>query len=71
MDGRAVTAEEKRAIVERILRAWQANPHLRLGQLIANAMAVRGVDARSRDLFYVEDEAFAFIVALFGSRPSP
>jgi hypothetical protein len=38
IQGRAQTPEEKKAVIGRILRAWEANPSLRLGQLIANSV---------------------------------
>ena len=64
VDGRAVTPDEKRVIVERILRAWQAQPHLRLGQLLTNAVQARGGEGT---LFYVEDDVLATIAELFAS----
>lgn len=36
MKGRALTPEQKRAIVERLLAAWLKMPEQRLGQLILN-----------------------------------
>jgi hypothetical protein len=57
--GRAYTPEEKRAVVETLLRAWEAKPELRLGQLIENA---RG----DLTLFYVEDQALANILRAYG-----
>lgn len=47
--GRAVTDEQKRVVMERLLAAWMKMPELRLGQLL-----VAGVTGR--DVFYVEDE---------------
>lgn len=38
-------------ILEAIRVVWQANPDLRLTQLIVNAL-----DARPNDIFYVEDD---------------
>lgn len=52
--GRAHTPEQKRAIVDRILRAWIAAPDLRLGQLLANAC-----EPSPTPLFYVEDASLA------------
>lgn len=49
---RAVTPEQKRAVIERLYAAWLAKPNLRLGQLIANASF--RCDA-SFDPFFVED----------------
>jgi hypothetical protein len=54
MTGRALTPEQKRAVIERILHAWEQAPALRLGQLVVNA-----ADRAGRDVFYVEDEALA------------
>lgn len=51
--GRAHTPEEKRAIVERLLKAWEKVPHLRLGQFLENSATVAGSFDRS---FYTEDE---------------
>jgi hypothetical protein len=49
---RAVTPEQKRAVVERLYAAWLKVPNLRLGQLIANA-----VDGG--EIFYVPDGGLA------------
>jgi len=67
--GRAVQADEKRATVERILRAWQACPTLRLGQLIVCALYERGVDIgpQSTALSHIEDETLAMVLELFAS----
>lgn len=54
--GRAVTPEQKRAIVEAILAAWLVLPELRLGQLLVNAMPAPNEHMR---LFYAEDAALA------------
>jgi hypothetical protein len=54
MTGRALTPEQKRAVMERILRAWEQVPELRLGQFLVGA-----ADRAERDVFYVEDEALA------------
>jgi hypothetical protein len=63
--GRALSAEAKRAVVERILRAWLTQPHHRLGQLIENAMHDRGAAGA---LFYVEDETLATVAELYASE---
>lgn len=55
MEKRARTPEEKKSVIDRLYRAWLANPHLRLGQLIANYAP--GVSPNS-DLFYAEDDDF-------------
>lgn len=67
MSGRALTPEQKRAVVERIFRAWLAAPSLRLGQLLANAWA----PSLSGDLFYAEDGPLADAAeALVGGPPT-
>lgn len=53
MKDRAQTPEQKREVIERIYAAWLAQPHLRLGQFIMNAV---------EDPYYVED--FALVKAL-------
>ena len=50
--GRAVTAKDKRAVIERLYAAWCAFPDQRLGQLIVNACSARSTSP----LFYTEDE---------------
>lgn len=52
MNGRAITPEQKRAVVERLLAAWLVVPEQRLGQLICNGQSASHVV----DVFYVEDE---------------
>lgn len=47
--GRALTDEQKRAVMERLLAAWQKRPALRLGQMLE---AANGIG----NLFYREDE---------------
>lgn len=44
--GRAETDEQKREVVERLLRIWCKQPHLRLGQLLTNAVAHSNTVAR-------------------------
>jgi hypothetical protein len=39
MDPSLVADQERRKVVERLLRAWRANPHLRLGQLLSRTVA--------------------------------
>ena len=60
MNGRAETPEQKRAVVERILAAWEKSPTLRLGQLIENARY--RVPGPKPDLFNIEDEALVIAV---------
>ena len=67
MIGRALTPEAKRAVVERILRAWLAKPDLRLGQMIE---AARDRYAPLTDLFHLEDEALAEAVEHLSPPPA-
>ena len=53
MKGRAITPEQKREIVDRVLAAWLKTQHQRLGQFLHNAIHGQG------DIFYVEDERLA------------
>lgn len=64
---RATTPESKRAVVERILRAWLAAPDLRFGQLLVAACEHR---AEPVDPFHVEDEPLANLAEEM-SPPSP
>jgi hypothetical protein len=53
-DDRAATPEEKQAILVRLYEAWVKKPHMRLGQLLVNALRPEegyGTTA----IFYVED----------------
>lgn len=50
---RAVTPEQKRAVVERILKMWELVPGLRLGQLLVNAHSWRRPG--HNDIFHDED----------------
>ena len=62
MTGRAITPEQKRAIIERILAAWEKKPALRLGQLLMHA--VRAEDPLM-PLIAAEDEWLADAVEKF------
>ena len=59
--GRAYDNEKKRAVIEKILEAWQTEKcrGLRLGQLIVNA----GI----REPFYVEDAELADLVDTYAN----
>ena len=48
--GRATTPELKREVIERLYKAWLAEPDLRLGQLICNNTL-----RLHQELFYIED----------------
>ena len=67
MIGRALTPEAKRAVVERILRAWLAKPDLRLGQLLYHALIQ--FDPRC-EVRAAEDETLTAAVELFAG-PAP
>jgi hypothetical protein len=60
-------ADDKRLIIERILRAWQRTPNMRLGQLISSAMYARGNQVGG--LGYVDDDTMATILELYASAP--
>lgn len=64
--GRGATSEAKRAILARLLRAWEAAPALRLGQFLEVARARGGYIP----LFYVEDEQLVAAVEAF-APPAP
>lgn len=64
---RVMTPEAKRAVVERIFRAWLAAPHLRFGQLLIAACEHR---VQSVDPFHVEDEVLVAMVEEM-SPPDP
>ena len=66
MIGRALTPEAKRAVVERILRAWLAKPALRLGQLLYHAMVKHDPRCEVR---VAEDEVLTSAVELFACPP--
>lgn len=57
IQGRALTPEAKRVIMERILVAWEQRPEFRLGQLIVNAIDRN--PAHPLSLFFLEDEELA------------
>jgi hypothetical protein len=48
---RAYTPEQKKQILQRLYSVWLSYPHMRLGQLIHNA-----VDSSGQALFYIEDQ---------------
>ena len=69
MTGRAETPEQKRAVIERILAAWERAPEIRFGQLLVNANNA-STSASAVALFYAEDEALAEAVERFAPRPA-
>lgn len=66
LPGRATTDEEKRAVVEGLLRLWGRMPEQRLGQLLANAVTDPGRLLRIEDAALVD--AVAALVARTGER---
>lgn len=71
---RALTSEQKRIVVERILVAWESWPELRLGQLLFNALASMVHDDASDgpsnenmllQLFNIEDMELSSIVSIW------
>ncbi len=58
---RAVTVEQKRDIVNRILSVWIDNPSQRLGQLLVNSLSLNKCEEK---LFFVEDEILTQMVEL-------
>jgi hypothetical protein len=61
--GRAVSPDQKRAAIERLLSVWQASHHQRLGQLIVNACG-------EHDLFSLEDDELLELLETFPKRKS-
>jgi hypothetical protein len=49
---------DRREAIERLLKVWEANPELRLGQLLHNA--THGVDC-----FYLYDDEFVKLLELY------
>lgn len=66
LPGRALTPEQKRAVIERVLARWERTPQLRLGQLVSNTIARETGYAETADqvrkLFNVEDEELASLL---------
>lgn len=58
---RATTPEQKKKMLDRLLKVWLDCPHLRLGQLIIGKLAYSCGRLES-DPFYVEDEEFIEIM---------
>jgi hypothetical protein len=54
---RAITSEQKRFLIERLLIAWNKEACLRLGQLLSNAVG--------DDLFNIEDQTLIDKVETF------
>lgn len=66
---RANTPAKKRAMMERILKVWEANPTQRLGQLLDNARVncAQYTVGEPIDMFYVEDEDLVDMVEVNGN----
>lgn len=56
--GRAASASQRRAVVERILAAWERAPEFRLGQLVGNLFYAEGASPM-RGLLLTEDDELA------------
>lgn len=54
MTGRAISDEQKKHLMDRLLDAWKKTPDLRLGQLL---YCVTGCADREGSLFNIEDLA--------------
>ena len=81
MKGGAETAAQKRAVIEKILAAWERMPESRLAQLITNAVTTGKppgsfvgrtdsngfVSVECRDIFYVEDEDMASCIDAYAA----
>ena len=61
---RALTPEQKRALLDQLLAAWLEAPNLRLGQLIVNAVGGRHL----ADIFYREDDDLLANVETFVTK---
>jgi len=70
MIDRALTPEQKKAVLDRIYKAWLASPQQRLGQLISNSVhGHREEDGSS--LYFVEDSTIAAWVEDFVAEHQP
>lgn len=68
--GRAVTVAQKQAVINRIYEAWISpkGEHLRLGQLIGNALSCSPDNSDAPDIFYVEDDHIAEAIENYRSK---
>ncbi len=64
--GRAISPEEKREVVQRLLRVWEKFPDLRLGQLLSNS--AKGATFDRVGVFYVEDRILCDSVEEFAKN---
>ncbi len=59
MTHRAITPEQKRAVVERILAVWEKNPELRLGKMFLDVTTGIDNDHTVGKMYFIEDEDLA------------
>lgn len=62
MKDRAITPEQKKEVLDSILKVWLNNPDLRLGQLIRNSKDKYS----SMKLFYIEDYELMKMIEAWG-----
>ncbi len=56
----------KKNITNRILAAWEKAPHLRLGQLIENAVDEEYKNSKLKvDLFYIQDDKLLELIEIY------
>lgn len=68
VEGRATLDLQKREVISKILNVWISNPHLRLGQLLVNAMSDPSVKT---DIFQIEDYDLMALVEAFDQKVNP
>lgn len=68
--GRAVTVAQKQAVINRIYEAWISpkGEHMRLGQLIGNALSRSPDNSDTPDIFYIEDNHIAEAIEDYRSK---
>ena len=65
---RALTDDDKRAVIDRIYHAWLQMPELRLCQMIACTIQTPAPSSQQPDIFYVEDYSLAEKLEKFVSQ---
>ncbi len=56
----------KKDITNKILAAWEKVPHLRLGQLIENAVDEEYKNSKLKvDLFYIQDDKLLELIEIY------
>lgn len=68
VEGRATLNFQKKEVLSRILNVWLSNPHLRLGQLLVNALSDPAIKT---DIFQIEDYDLMALVEEFGKKVNP